>query len=1029
MNIRLAFIVAAAIAIGTSPSMAQPPQSDVYFAKQIWTGVGEPINDAAMVVIDGKIVSVGPKSNASIPPTANRHELGSRVIIPGLIAAQTNLSGAADEERTLTPQISALDGFDFFADRNELLKSGITTAQISTGQSRLMSGVGGVVQLSGKNIGERILSERESLRIILTSSSRNPPRIFEPAVGPVSNDRPLEATRPQLATLTASLAGLRQIFKQATARSKSDSAEEPDAVIDTVAELLSSKTPIRISAQTTPEIRGAVSLAEEFDLDIVLVDCVGLKPFEKSFKDWKPFVKGVVLSGFSPGTIANPTIEQIKNQKEPWEFARELIDAGIPVSIRTRTDSDLTKMMFVAGQFMQDDLTAQELLASITSNPAALMGVDSEVGSLEKGKRADFVVLNDAPFKLHSRVVSTYVSGNATFESKKEATTTVVKADRVYIGDGKYLDNASVVVKGKTVRGIGSSVSAPTGADVKTFDGAVIVPGYVDLGAGLGIGGRLSGAVTLSTKLGGQLYGDDPAIEYARSHGITTALLGTSSTPSPLVAFKLGSDARVISDPIAIRFKLTGDTAAGISTNEKLLKAGKAYADSWIKYEKDLAEYEAKVKAEAAKPEAKKAVPKKEEAKPAEKKAETKKEDSKKPEDKKETDKKEVEKKDPEKKDPEKKEKKKVLTDPITGTWEGELESERLPEPLRTVKFELVLEGDTVTGTADIFRASIDIESGSYNRETRELKMTISRRGTALPINGTLDESGKFKSSIEMGRMGAVDLTATRTVDKSKKPEPEKKDKPEDKKEDKKDKPADKDDKKEADSKDSKKPEEKSADEKKAAEKAAAEKAAADKAAAAKKAAPKAPKKPRLTAALEPYRALFAGKIPAFVESRDLNSIKATAELFSKKYKVRTTIVGADDLAREPGLLAGYDVSVVTGPSFTVTIDKNPPTNLPQLLANERLQFGFQSSGTTGAGQLPGAIQFAVSQGLSSTDAIEALTASPAKMLSDKINFGSLASGKDADLVVLSGPPFEFSTKVLAVMIDGVWVYEREEQK
>jgi len=160
-----------------------------------------------------------------------------------------------------------------------------------------------------------------------------------------------------------------------------------------------------------------------------------------------------------------------------------------------------------------------------------------------------------------------------------------------------------------------------------------------------------------------------------------------------------------------------------------------------------------------------------------------------------------------------------------------------------------------------------------------------------------------------------------------------------------------------------------------------------------------------------------------------LNSIKATAELFSKKYGLRTIIVGADDLAREPGLLKGYDVSVCTGPKFSVTIDKKPPTNMPQLLANEQLPFGFQSSGTTGAGQLPSAVQFVVSQGLSTTDALQALTANPAKMLSKDVNFGSLAAGKDADLVVLSGPPFEYSTKVLAVMIDGEWVYEREEQK
>ena len=63
-KISFAFYVAIAIAAYMgSPTIAQIPQSDVYFAKQIWTGVGEPIADAAMVVVDGKIIAVGPRGN------------------------------------------------------------------------------------------------------------------------------------------------------------------------------------------------------------------------------------------------------------------------------------------------------------------------------------------------------------------------------------------------------------------------------------------------------------------------------------------------------------------------------------------------------------------------------------------------------------------------------------------------------------------------------------------------------------------------------------------------------------------------------------------------------------------------------------------------------------------------------------------------------------------------------------------------------------------------------------------------------
>ncbi len=87
----------------------------------------------------------------------------------------------------------------------------------------------------------------------------------------------------------------------------------------------------------------------------------------------------------------------------------------------------------------------------------------------------------------------------------------------------------------------------------------------------------------------------------------------------------------------------------------------------------------------------------------------------------------------------------------------------------------------------------------------------------------------------------------------------------------------------------------------------------------------------------------------------------------------------------------------------------------------------FQSQATSGARNLPLAVGYAVCRGLGSDDALRGLTSSPAQMLGlDDV--GTLAAGKDADLVVLSGMPFELSTRVLAVMIDGQWVYREESE-
>src|SRR5206468_298576 len=67
----------------------------------------------------------------------------------------------------------------------------------------------------------------------------------------------------------------------------------------------------------------------------------------------------------------------------------------------------------------------------------------------------------------------------------------------------------------------------------------------------------------------------------------------------------------------------------------------------------------------------------------------------------------------------------------------------------------------------------------------------------------------------------------------------------------------------------------------------------------------------------------------------------------------------------------------------------------------------------------------AVRGGLSEAAALRALTLNPAKMMHLDDRLGSLAPGKDADFVVLSGPPFSGYTQVLETYIDGVRVYDR----
>ena len=67
----------------------------------------------------------------------------------------------------------------------------------------------------------------------------------------------------------------------------------------------------------------------------------------------------------------------------------------------------------------------------------------------------------------------------------------------------------------------------------------------------------------------------------------------------------------------------------------------------------------------------------------------------------------------------------------------------------------------------------------------------------------------------------------------------------------------------------------------------------------------------------------------------------------------------------------------------------------------------------------------AVDQGVSPEAALKAITVHPAQIMGIQDRVGSLERNKDADVVILSGPPFEAGTKVDAVILNGKVCWKR----
>ena len=122
-------------------------------------------------------------------------------------------------------------------------------------------------------------------------------------------------------------------------------------------------------------------------------------------------------------------------------------------------------------------------------------------------------------------------------------------------------------------------------------------------------------------------------------------------------------------------------------------------------------------------------------------------------------------------------------------------------------------------------------------------------------------------------------------------------------------------------------------------------------------------------------------------------------------------------------LLAAEGVPVITGPCLT---DRSKPELVGQTLENPALlaRAGVKVAICTDHPETP--IQYlplcaamAVRGGMEEEEALAAITRNPAEIAGIGHRVGTLTPGKDADIVVTQGHPFDWNGKVQAVFLEG----------
>ena len=187
-------------------------------------------------------------------------------------------------------------------------------------------------------------------------------------------------------------------------------------------------------------------------------------------------------------------------------------------------------------------------------------------------------------------------------------------------------------------------------------------------------------------------------------------------------------------------------------------------------------------------------------------------------------------------------------------------------------------------------------------------------------------------------------------------------------------------------------------------------------------------KMPAYNQKLEALLPVLTGEIPLKAHAHQANDI-FTALRIAHEFGLRITLehvteghLIVEELAKEK------DVPMAVGPSLTHASKfelQNKSWATPGVLAKAGCHVSIITDNSVIPQQyLPLCAGMAVKAGMNEFDALKAITINPAEHIGVADRVGSLEVGKDADVVVTAGCPFEVMTEVKAVFIDGARIAE-----
>ena len=399
------------VALAVTPVIDVEAQDAVVFqvrAKEIVLADGSRIANGVMVVTDGKVTRVGA---GEVDPDLPLIEHDG-VVTAGLIACHTRSGGQAetvDTTRAFLSEARLVHAFDpYHSDFEKAVVAGITSVVLAPADVNVVGGLTAVV----KTAGGKVVAREAHLALSFTGSSLSysPPsrRFIFGSADTATREGGLEFTeagRRGAREPTSYSGAVRALTELFTFASGDEAAGD-----DVFARAARGELPVFFEAWGRNEVARAAGFAAKHGL-------VGAIRGATLAAD-PALLPQIAASGLA--VIVGPF--RTGHTRRSLEAVHALQSAGVSVGFALdapANDPQGFRLSAALAVGAGADKTA--VLQSLTSVAASIAGVGERIGSLERGKDADFVLWSGDPLNLASRVEAVYIDGTLAWSPASKA--------------------------------------------------------------------------------------------------------------------------------------------------------------------------------------------------------------------------------------------------------------------------------------------------------------------------------------------------------------------------------------------------------------------------------------------------------------------------------------------------------------------------------------------------------------------------------------------------------------------------------